>query len=259
MIGCDGGCEDWFHGKCVSMKEEDSELVDKYICPICQEKGRGLTTWKPMCRREGCRKPARLKKGETSKYCSRECGLAFFREAMEKSGRSRGPGLTKLRSTVRAHTRGKDNDNNDGQEVDLGPLGGSIGVHELHALATGVTEVSGFRRLGCAGVLTPPLSLSSQLSHLDSAAADVKPCLKENIYLPSEQARLDEIFARKAALRSRRNLLKDRERFVTFLKERAVRVVEKAGQTPCGLDGRLSWDEKPSGHGEPAKLVSSRI
>ena len=32
MIGCDGGCDDWFHGKCVNMKEEDAELIDKYIC-----------------------------------------------------------------------------------------------------------------------------------------------------------------------------------------------------------------------------------
>jgi hypothetical protein len=32
MIGCDGGCEDWFHGHCVNMKERDGNLVDKYIC-----------------------------------------------------------------------------------------------------------------------------------------------------------------------------------------------------------------------------------
>jgi COMPASS component SPP1 len=32
MIGCDGECEDWFHGRCVNMKQEDADLVDKYIC-----------------------------------------------------------------------------------------------------------------------------------------------------------------------------------------------------------------------------------
>lgn len=32
MIGCDGGCEDWFHGKCVNIDPKDSELIDKYIC-----------------------------------------------------------------------------------------------------------------------------------------------------------------------------------------------------------------------------------
>ena len=43
MIGCDGGCEDWFHGRCVNMNERDGNLIDKYICmsfslleyPIC--------------------------------------------------------------------------------------------------------------------------------------------------------------------------------------------------------------------------------
>ena len=34
MIGCDGGCEDWFHGKCVEMDEKDGNLVDKYICTL---------------------------------------------------------------------------------------------------------------------------------------------------------------------------------------------------------------------------------
>ena len=32
MIGCDGGCEDWFHGKCVDIDERDGNLIDKYIC-----------------------------------------------------------------------------------------------------------------------------------------------------------------------------------------------------------------------------------
>ncbi|KAF8251952.1 hypothetical protein K440DRAFT_463144, partial [Wilcoxina mikolae CBS 423.85] len=31
MIGCDG-CEDWYHGECVKVKEEDGDLIDKYYC-----------------------------------------------------------------------------------------------------------------------------------------------------------------------------------------------------------------------------------
>lgn len=34
MIGCDGGCEDWFHGRCVEMNERDGNLIDKYICTL---------------------------------------------------------------------------------------------------------------------------------------------------------------------------------------------------------------------------------
>ncbi len=32
MIGCDGPCEDWFHGRCVNMNEEDGKIIDKWIC-----------------------------------------------------------------------------------------------------------------------------------------------------------------------------------------------------------------------------------
>lgn len=32
MIGCDGGCEDWFHGECVNIDPRDADLIDKYIC-----------------------------------------------------------------------------------------------------------------------------------------------------------------------------------------------------------------------------------
>lgn len=32
MIGCDGGCEDWFHSTCVKINRADADLIDKYIC-----------------------------------------------------------------------------------------------------------------------------------------------------------------------------------------------------------------------------------
>ena len=32
MIACDGGCEDWFHGRCVNMDQQNGKLIDKYIC-----------------------------------------------------------------------------------------------------------------------------------------------------------------------------------------------------------------------------------
>jgi hypothetical protein len=31
MIACDG-CEDWYHGECVNVKEADGDLIDKYYC-----------------------------------------------------------------------------------------------------------------------------------------------------------------------------------------------------------------------------------
>ncbi|KAI9146519.1 hypothetical protein BKA69DRAFT_1020732, partial [Paraphysoderma sedebokerense] len=33
-IGCDG-CDDWFHGNCVGISEEEGESLWKYYCPNC--------------------------------------------------------------------------------------------------------------------------------------------------------------------------------------------------------------------------------
>src|SRR5437763_487056 len=34
MIECDN-CDEWFHGDCVSISREESQMVDKYYCPNC--------------------------------------------------------------------------------------------------------------------------------------------------------------------------------------------------------------------------------
>lgn len=85
MIGCDGGCEDWFHGKCVNIQERDGDLIDKYICPACEDRGQGQTTWKRMCRRKECRKPARVLADPPSKYCTDECKKRFWVGMIQRS------------------------------------------------------------------------------------------------------------------------------------------------------------------------------
>ena len=84
MIACDGQCEDWYHGKCVGIEERDGDLIDKYICPSCTREG-FQTTWKRMCRRKACRKPARVTDDPPSKYCSYACGKLFFAEMVQRS------------------------------------------------------------------------------------------------------------------------------------------------------------------------------
>ena len=84
MIACDGQCEDWYHGKCVGIEERDGDLIDKYICPSCAREG-FQTTWKRMCRRKACRKPARVTDDPPSKYCSHTCGKLFFAEMVQRS------------------------------------------------------------------------------------------------------------------------------------------------------------------------------
>lgn len=83
MIACDGSCDEWYHGKCVNIRERDGDLIDKYICPRCTRSDL-QTTWKRMCRRYGCRKPARVFEDPPSKYCSKECGRMFFVELIRR-------------------------------------------------------------------------------------------------------------------------------------------------------------------------------
>ncbi|RMD42411.1 hypothetical protein DV735_g2747, partial [Chaetothyriales sp. CBS 134920] len=83
MIACDGGCNEWYHGNCVNIRERDGDLIDKYICPRCTKVGL-QTTWKRMCRRKGCRRPARVLANPPSKYCSKECGRMFFVELLRR-------------------------------------------------------------------------------------------------------------------------------------------------------------------------------
>ncbi|KAF9900377.1 hypothetical protein EC991_007433 [Linnemannia zychae] len=79
MIACDG-CDDWFHGDCVGVAEKDSDMVDKYYCKRCEEKGRHGSL-KKKCFREGCQKTA----GRKSKYCSKECGLLVATQRIQES------------------------------------------------------------------------------------------------------------------------------------------------------------------------------
>jgi COMPASS component SPP1 len=74
MIGCDF-CDDWFHGECVKMDEVKAQLVVKFACPRCQEKGH-LSQWKPKCRLPSCEFPADV--SIKSKYCTPQHGIMFF-------------------------------------------------------------------------------------------------------------------------------------------------------------------------------------
>jgi len=42
MIGCDY-CEEWYHGDCIDITEEESRFIRKFFCPKCREKDPSLT------------------------------------------------------------------------------------------------------------------------------------------------------------------------------------------------------------------------
>jgi len=42
MIGCDY-CEEWYHGDCIDITEEESRFIRKFFCPKCRERDPTLT------------------------------------------------------------------------------------------------------------------------------------------------------------------------------------------------------------------------
>ncbi|KAF8428659.1 hypothetical protein EV426DRAFT_528189 [Tirmania nivea] len=76
MIACDG-CDDWFHGECISIPESDGNLIEFYFCAKCTSLGKRVTEWKRMCRLPDCRRPADVAK--QSKYCCQEHGVEFMK------------------------------------------------------------------------------------------------------------------------------------------------------------------------------------
>lgn len=208
MIGCDGGCDDWFHGKCVNIKQEDEELIERYICectalgqkkltnwrsgPNCNEAGKGQTTWKPVCRLKGCRKPARVTRPRISKYCSDEHGREFMRQMtgqLKSTHYNSSSTLTpSALDRVREISRNRDsrsvdgdgdsvmdtNDEDDehdhrGRTVpeELGSRGGILTVSDLKAVIMGVSSSVEFRRLGNT-LITPPPSTSPPARQIET-------------------------------------------------------------------------------------------
>ncbi|KAF2274943.1 uncharacterized protein EI97DRAFT_401575, partial [Westerdykella ornata] len=252
MIGCDGGCDDWFHGSCVDMVQSDEDLVDKFICPNCEAAGRGETTWKPMCRREGCRKPARLTKGQESKYCSDECGVKFFQEQLERTA---GAGK-KVSGTKKAKKKGaKDGETqsraSDGEDEEPIPLGGVIRAKDLKALVVASKDVEAFKRLG-SGVLSPPHTASPPQAGFDGDAEN-----EDILFTPSEREHLNALRREKDQLKLKLDVMKDREKFVSMAREQASRLAEREKikvKEFCGYDARLSWSDP-----EFARWRSSRV
>ncbi|KAK6463169.1 hypothetical protein DFJ63DRAFT_312491 [Scheffersomyces coipomensis] len=77
MVQCDG-CEEWYHFKCMKLKQENSDLIAKFYCKFCKWQDKGNTLWKRKCRVSWCKKPIR----NDSKYCSDDHGKLFMNELL---------------------------------------------------------------------------------------------------------------------------------------------------------------------------------
>ncbi|KAK3621989.1 COMPASS (complex proteins associated with Set1p) component [Elasticomyces elasticus] len=244
MIGCDGTCDDWYHGKCVGIEERDKNLIDKYLCPSCTKAGKGRTTWKRMCRREGCRLPAKVGKNKGgeggSKYCSEECGVLFFREMVSRTrGREE---VVKSRGGRRRGAGSVGGVVGVGQEEDLvGARGGVLAAGEVKALLNVSKTAEDFKKLG-EGVLSPPATPDGKDGHPSSSAGEGGVVFSEQ-----DSAALAEVSRQKDAARKRHLVLKDRMKFVTMVKQAAGRMASERELKPkefCGYDPRLEWTEE---------------
>ncbi|KAF2794216.1 hypothetical protein K505DRAFT_242685, partial [Melanomma pulvis-pyrius CBS 109.77] len=245
MIGCDGGCDDWFHGSCVDMQQADEELVDKFICPNCEADGRGQTTYKPMCRRDGCRKPARLGTSNVSKYCSDECGVGFFQDQLQRTAGAKKPSTNKR--LKKKGSKDDDDQAHDSDEEEPTPLGGVLRAKDLKALVQVSKDIESFKRLG-SGVLSPPQTASPTKATFDGLPNGTPPSNphQDLTLTPAERMHLGALHTEKSHLKDRLEVLKDREKFVSMAREQATRHAEKEKikvKEFCGYDSRLSWSD----------------
>ncbi|TKA24379.1 hypothetical protein B0A50_06699 [Salinomyces thailandicus] len=243
MIGCDGTCDDWYHGKCVGVEERDKKLIDAYYCPACTRKGEGLTTWKRMCRRPGCRLPARIagrgpKGGEPkggSKYCSQECGVTYFRDMVART-RDRDEGV-RSRTSRRMGSMASSDRLVKADEA-LGSKGGVLAAGEVKSLVESSKTADNFRKLG-EGVLSPPATPDGKSDPTTTVSAPE--------YTESESAALENIHRQKENARRRHGSLKNRMKFATLVKQAASRTTKEREVKPkdyCGYDPRLEWTEE---------------
>lgn len=79
MIACDGGCDDWFHGRCVAMNERDGNLIDKYICMLRRSwrEGVRLIRFRSQLQRERRRRD-NMEANVSSKDLPRTCTRPWF-------------------------------------------------------------------------------------------------------------------------------------------------------------------------------------
>lgn len=250
MIGCDGGCDDWFHGRCVNMKEQDSELIDKYVCPRCQANGRGKTMWKPMCRLQGCRAPARVTGKTPSKYCSDEHGVKFMRE--KAYGKNYGHGrdsASRKKRKPNGDVLYDESSSDDGHQPHL--RGGVLRPGELKALVNATKDVHEFKRLGERILTTPEKRKKTADREGDVDMEDGEEDYGPTLQLSSDdQARLDAIKKQQADCEYQLELFRDKDKFLNAVKARYKSVFDDMKRTSkvsikeiCGFDTRLSRSE----------------
>ncbi|KAK7205238.1 hypothetical protein BZA70DRAFT_279378 [Myxozyma melibiosi] len=242
MVGCDF-CDDWFHGKCVGVAEEDGELIESYCCPNCAKKSLGQTSWKRKCLLPSCRKPALFDKtnkssAQRSKYCSPEHGVEWFK------------------LNIDVHTRGSSSSKSSPSTTDDGYRNQPISPAELAAVVKSAGSLSRFKLLGEFIQLPDPpssVSASAPASSASSPAPTPKPLSslflsssttsapldeERGLYLAEERRVLSNLAAERREINQALQYIENKAAYIDFIKLRA-----SAQKTICGFDRKLVWDD----------------
>ncbi|KAL8683121.1 MAG: hypothetical protein Q9186_000935 [Xanthomendoza sp. 1 TL-2023] len=281
MIACDGPCEDWFHGRCINMTEKEGDLIEKYYCPNCSEADKGETLWKRMCRLEGCIQPARINGEKKSKYCSDEHGCEFMkREALKEEELSKNTTsgnnntasaiIKKGRKTNNSfadsvlvngidnqpqapasspHPGTKESGGANAEESQSHQRGGILQSTQLKALVNNVQDITEFRQLGNGPVDTQDNPESNDVKMEDVAHSSLHYTPKIP-YTPTEIDVIQTLGTKKDELRTRKQMLDDRDIFLALAQKRRATVlnelIQKDPKTQeiCGFDIRLVWSDE---------------
>ena len=211
--------------------------------PNCKNEDR-QTVYKPKCRLDGCRAPARLK--VPSKYCSDEHGVEFMRHLALK----RPPDLSTMEAPNKKRRKSTQTEQSirvENDEIVEAPKtpphlrGGILAASELKALVTAVGSVTEFKALG--NNVLPILSDSSTdpINHHTSMSP-------HNIsYTEAEMTLLSILSKKLDSLSHTINLLTQQEKLCMVVGARGKAALETLKQRGeqlkeiCGYDSCLAW------------------
>lgn len=52
-------CDNWFHPSCIGLDETKVDMLDVYICSVCEEKTGRQSVYRTLCKRDECKEAAK--------------------------------------------------------------------------------------------------------------------------------------------------------------------------------------------------------
>ncbi|EPQ27393.1 uncharacterized protein PFL1_06887 [Pseudozyma flocculosa PF-1] len=260
MILCDR-CEQWYHYSCMDITEEQSLLIDRFICPVCVPLTSDRTTWSPKCRRDGCPQPAAA---PLSRYCSERCGVLTISERMAKCKILKSSNaLARLEADQNVKLARKPQGS-----VVWGPDGGQEQPQPNAAAARGPTEMDEetsqraqrwhrtFEAVQTSKLLASlgPSDRWSTVASLPIKTAATTGggtlALPSQAQLKTVQIQLAALEATKARLKTHLDLLDARQRLFQLVSESlsSLSPAPDGGGPKCGFDRILAWDDERLSH-----------